>query len=810
MSAGKHSIICIILLLAVCTYSLPYPGIRSRKASQTIPLTEISFYLHVFDGLMLVDITQTYHNILQDPIDAVYTFPVNYAMAVTNFTVHYERDGSTLQAKLFPKSTARQMYNIGKEEGHGAAYMGFDEEQQDMLSLELGNIEPNDTIKVKVSFVQQLSVEDLSWAVRIPTTFTPPYTGSGPVSNSATTPTVNYVAYPMKLVMEIDSSSAITRLISTSHKIATQFALGNKKARVSLENEYDAPDRDIVILYRNSLIQEPQVLIQKADQYDTYAVLLSFLPFSESRFSKEGGVIDTESKAIKYYESEKFLDSKSEFVFLIDCSGSMNGRIEQAREAAKLFIKSLPRDSYFSFVFFGTDYRIAEPGHSVKYSKETADAAWKYLSEVEANMGGTELYQALEHVLGLRKIEGYTRNILIMTDGEVTSPDLVINLVHTQSKLTNTFVHTIGIGSGASRHLVEGVANAGRGAYYFITEGEVIMPKVIEALTNMCIEQVSNAKIEWPSELVVGHVPNSGFYGRSFVAAAILKGRPEGKITLTGHKRSNGEQFKHTFDLSNARREMGTEIYKLAVKLALNEKSINDYETIEKLSMEYEVLSEATGFVSVKLYPNKTDRDKVEEIRVPVMTVKETRERYDAVHGRAASRRTYDYKVNSAAYVASMQNEEEKEVWNYQADSYSMGDGGSAGEVLLVDDIIDPVQEAEGSKSSSIKEKKEIELLEILNLLEPDGSFTLNEDIISKYFGKSVSEIKNKLSVSADDKVLATLLMLYMMEKEYPSSPELTLVMTKTLAWLEKAGVKYDAAKDEILKLAVATQKTDL
>ena len=80
---------------------------------------------------------------------------------------------------------------------------------------------------------------------------------------------------------------------------------------------------------------------------------------------------------------------KGEYLFLLDRSGSMGGpRIQNAKKALAIFLKSLPIDSYFNVVSFGSVYSFMF-GESQKYEEEAVRVALFKISEMDADYGGT-------------------------------------------------------------------------------------------------------------------------------------------------------------------------------------------------------------------------------------------------------------------------------------------------------------------------------------------------------------------------------------------------------------------------------------
>lgn len=75
--------------------------------------------------------------------------------------------------------------------------------------------------------------------------------------------------------------------------------------------------------------------------------------------------------------------------------------------------------SFISNIFFS---------RPVDYTEDNLKQALDHQANLEANMGGTELYPALKSVYDTPITgEGWYRQIIVLTDGEIFSQDMVIN-----------------------------------------------------------------------------------------------------------------------------------------------------------------------------------------------------------------------------------------------------------------------------------------------------------------------------------------------------------------------------------------------
>ncbi|MEO2018657.1 MAG: FixH family protein [Fuerstiella sp.] len=151
-------------------------------------------------------------------------------------------------------------------------------------------------------------------------------------------------------------------------------------------------------------------------------------------------------------------------VLIIDKSGSMGGqKIEMAKDAARAAVDLLgAKDQIGVIAFDGSPYWVSEiRGGSQK------GAVMDRIASIESG-GGTTLYPAMEQAFeALQSISAKLKHVIILTDGNSTPGDF--DGITNQMAASRITVSTVGIGD-ADQNLLERIAQAGHGRYYFAND----------------------------------------------------------------------------------------------------------------------------------------------------------------------------------------------------------------------------------------------------------------------------------------------------------------------------------------------------
>ena len=486
----------------------------TRGANFKVALQGVRIRAYVAGFAQKTTIEQTFANLEEKPIEAIYNFPLPANAAVCAFEII--TDDRILTGQIDEAETAAENYQAAIEGGH-AAFMAT-QVRPDVFTVNVGNLKPAQQVTVSITYIAKLERHEKSMRMAIPTTIAPRYvtaSGMNPVDAIIDGDAMNpmrawVVPYGFELQLEIDLGRDLGNVHSPTHAIHSTESSSHSRV-ITLATGLAEMNRDIVIVM--DLVEEQVPTVQRTIAPDGATYLaVTFVPEFDETLTPDS--------------------PPSETIFLLDCSGSMQGdSIMQARRALELCLRSLSAHDTFNICRFGSTFEMfkREP---VSYSQETLRQAIAYV-RAEADLGGTELMAPLQQLLAGEPTRGACRQIVLLTDGQISNEPAVLKLARDRAAVNRIF--SFGIGNACSRSLVEGIARATHGATEFVGEGEAIEPKVLRTfgrITSPAIRDVAIGYGDTEAELA-GDIPPV-FDGEVMSVFVRLSGKVPELITLNG------------------------------------------------------------------------------------------------------------------------------------------------------------------------------------------------------------------------------------------------------------------------------------
>ncbi len=199
----------------------------------------------------------------------------------------------------------------------------------------------------------------------------------------------------------------------------------------------------------------------------------------------------------------------AEFHFVVDCSGSMGGdRIKTASHVLRLALRSMPAGSTFNITRFGSGFTSlfksggggggggggegggGGVGEAVALTDASLARADALATRLQADLGGTEILSPLLALGSAPRSGSLQRIVVLLTDGEVGNTRDCVALARKQAASGVRYV-TVGIGSGVSMELVQGMAEASEGAFAFARDGAPLEPIVMGLLNRVLLPAVT-------------------------------------------------------------------------------------------------------------------------------------------------------------------------------------------------------------------------------------------------------------------------------------------------------------------------------
>ena len=592
-------------------------GLLSSQGVPT-PLEGVHVRADIVGRGASVKICQHFWNRGQNPIEAVYKFPLPEGAAVCGFKAFVgER---VIEGTIEEREKAFEIYDEALSRGHGAQLL--DQERPNIFTLSVGNIKPGDSTVIEISYIELLDSNGADIRFFLPTTISPRYIPADqpdrngiPVGDLINPPLLPKVPYGLTIDINVHERQRISSIESPSHTIVTRFTDG--RANISFSSEVAAMDRDFVL----------NVAYEK-------------------EFSNRGFLCTDQGEAFVQVDFAAGMDGAAdegadagngrEMIFVLDCSGSMGGEsIAEAKKALKIAVKALKPGMLFNIYLFGSTFERLYP-HSMSCGGKTLREALKYLNQAAADMGGTEILAPLRDIYGDKLLQSIHRDILLITDGEVGNESEVMKLV--KRNAGHTKVYTVGIGSGPNEFFIKGVARASGGASEMVAPMEKIETKIDSLFRNALAGMIEDIRISWDAD--VSQAPEAPvlFLGQPCSLFARLKdaSREVGSLKISGRTLNGSREW--IVDIKPVT-ENGLPVSKLWARARIRDLEESQgttqgsrqkervYRRIEKeiigLSKKYGIISGKTSFVGVDERPeSERSKDEIVFVKVPGMLTK--------------------------------------------------------------------------------------------------------------------------------------------------------------------------------------------
>ncbi|MDN3389679.1 marine proteobacterial sortase target protein [Pseudoalteromonas sp. APC 3691] len=548
-----------------------------------------------------VVVTQTYQNENPFAVNARYVFPLPDESAVHAMTMRIgER---VIKGQIDKKVEAEKKYEEAKKAGKQAALVR--QQRANMFITNVANIGPGEQVIIELEYQEIIDYSSGTFAIRFPTTITPRYHAiSGEVEVNTqnqthvnplptgwlspvystqnitqnSTQTDNAPSSQFSLNIDIDVGLELVDINSKFHNVNVQnTAFGQYKIAL---NEKNAVNRDFVLEFKPLQKEQAQAAFftQQFENGDRYGLAMLMPP----------GDHFTQTQRLP-----------REMVFVVDTSGSMHGQsMEQAKKA--LFYALSLLDSDDSFNIIGFDNIVTPMSDKPLIASDfNLRRAERFIYSLEAD-GGTEIQGALNAVLDGSEFDGFVRQVVFLTDGSVSNEDALFKNI--QSKLGDSRLFTVGIGSAPNSFFMRRAADIGKGSFTFIGSTSEVQPKMQQlfdklahpAITNLALSDESGNSLDfWPSPL-----PDL-YFGEPIMVAIKLNNTK--RVVLAGQTAQGPLSIKLSTQNSSDAKGIAKLWARQKIKslLLYNEQNTVKDE-VQQLALTHQLLSPFTAFIAIE------------------------------------------------------------------------------------------------------------------------------------------------------------------------------------------------------------------
>jgi Ca-activated chloride channel family protein len=584
-----------------------------------LPLVSSAMRVEVRGPIAQVQVTQTFSNPADQPIELVYVFPLHENSAVGAMTM---RIGPRLiRAVIKKREEARAAYESARQEGKTAALL--EEERPNVFTQSVANVMPGESIAIALTYDVLLDPDGDVYELALPTVVGPRYNPGSPVDAPPSGTGVQVdtdrvadasrispqAAPPGKLTgnvvtldLDVDAGLPVTAIESPTHRIATTSVAADH-FKIGLADKDLVADRDFVLRWKVTVASPTlAALAHKGSGHGHLALIVQPPPLDAGRAPPR------------------------EMVFVVDTSGSMSGEpLALAKRGMRYALEHLRPEDSFRIMNFSTSVAAFEEGRALPATRDNVRAGLSYVNGVDAG-GGTEMLEGIKAALSGPPGDGRDRFVVFMTDGYIGNEDEIFAAVSSRlDKRTHLF--SFGVGSSVNRHMLDGLARSGKGAAQYLLLEEAPEPQVEKFYARLDAPLLHDLRVDWGGLDVHDATPGDVadlFAGQPLVVAA-RDGRG-GRATVKVTGKAAGRTLELTIPVVLpdrggdgdvlarlwARRRIGEQMDRLAMQW--DQKIVDD---VTAVALEHTLLSPWTAFIAIDEIP-RAEGMPTDTVAVPV------------------------------------------------------------------------------------------------------------------------------------------------------------------------------------------------
>lgn len=526
--------------------------------------------------------SQSYRNLEAIPIEAIYTFPLPLDAVLLELTL--ELNGETLTGQVTAKSEAEDRYEAAIEQGDSAVLLR--QIEPGLYSVNLGNLLPGEQAVIHYRYSQLHHWQGDRLRFQLPTTIAPRY-GDPLKSGLAPHEIPEYsltVDHGFSLSLRLEGALARADFECPSHPIGVQQ---QDEARIfNLAGGAGLMDRDFVLILR-----EPQTGSGQCH-------------WSQDPRAKKGEHSCVALASFHPRYPGELRQRPRTFKLVLDCSGSMGGdSMAQAKTAVREILNQLTEQDRFNLTAFGSEYQLLFPRPRAA-SVKNLDVARRFVEHIDANLGGTEIGQALLASYRAGEIQTATGaqpendpaavDLLLITDGEIWNQEEIIE----QAKRSGHRIFSIGVGSAVSESFVRTIAQETGGACELVSPQEQMAEHIVRQFQRIRQPRAQEVRIHWPGNAKRQQPERVAtlYAGDTLHLFAWMDAAPEGEVSL-GITYEGGITSEQRLSITMATDSFGQDLPRLAAQSRL---AGLKPKKAQQLAVDYQLVSEYTSCALVK------------------------------------------------------------------------------------------------------------------------------------------------------------------------------------------------------------------